>query len=256
MTKGFVVIGAGRPNGVGYAIAMELLSQGCNVVTIDHPSVSLTDHPIGASDVLVADITDLAQFERSVISAVSVLRSEGTFNGAIYSAGINQMSAIQDMTVTNLQNHLTLNTVAPIMVHAWLSRMQTTLETDIRTLIVGSNTAFVARTKSSAYGASKAAIAKAARDLHRELAPQGFSVATLDPGPIFGTDMDHKTFEQMFSEGRVSDRRHYEALILKNVPGQPALFSKDVALMAAFYLLHGKYLGGTNIRFDHGQQQG
>lgn len=258
--KYYIVVGTGTGS-IGHAVAKKLhhtLPAGVVLVTLDQSIAP----PLQEDGSLVSDIhlrCDLLS-EYSIEEALSSMSArldriqEGAeLAGFVFAAGANHISALEFFRTEDFNRVMDLNVKAPWLFVKYLDQLD--LLGNTTGVFLGSNTAFVARTNSSAYAASKGALASMVRSLHRELAPRGVSLMTLDPGPVFGTEMDAATRVRL-REQRGWDDTQYEEMILKNVPGNVPIYAEDVARQAVHLAMNGKLFGGSNLRMDHGQQSG
>lgn len=106
---------------------------------------------------------------------------------------------------------------------------------------VTSNSAFIPRSKSGSYCASKAALEMAMRCAAREEAGEQCAIYTYAPGWVAGTPMSKQVEERL--QGQDGHR----------IPGGEPIRVEALANMVVRNLMHGKELNGTCIRVDGGE---
>ena len=247
----YVVVGTGS-NSIGEATLRQLQQDNSCVYDVGN------QHVDGFMDKyeLYVDLRSSYSIAESISTLANKLKLRGhRLEGLVFAAGVNHMGSLSDQSITNFDDTYSINVRAPWLVMRHLMDNASILADEFTGVFLGSNSAFVARTSSSVYCGSKAALVHTIRCLHRELAPRGVALMTLDTGPVFGTNMDLKTRSELV-EQRGWDNTEYEEIILRNVPGHRPLFAADVAKHAAYLVQHGWNFGGQSIRLDHGQLQG
>lgn len=268
--KLLMLFGGARPNSIGAAILRKFLVNDWFVCLADKPEVfvegSIRDNPcvFTISCDLMNMNNDIENAIDSMYRDVMLEREDLEFSGMIYAAGFNRINAVKDYRWDDFEQTMHLNVAAPFFcMQAVLNRFgvapmyRETGRPFIYT-ILGSQTAYVAKTRSAPYGASKAAVNQLAACMHRELAPSGYRVNVLNFGPVLDTDMDLITQNELKHQ-RGWGKEEYLVQLTKNIPIKRFTTPEEIAEMA-FFLQDkpnmGELFGGCNIRFDGGQQQG
>lgn len=248
----YVVVGC-RERSIGAHVVSQLLGRGARVVAADRDVVVEGQSREGLLHVR-CDVTLEAETQW-LGSTVAKYQHDYEVRGVVYAAGINRMGSLLDLSLEDWEQTMAVNlTGAWLVTKALVQRLAPPTKT-LPMVYVGSNTAFVPRTNSAAYGASKAGLGQMVRCLHRELAPKGYSLMTLDPGPVADTQMDADTAAAL-AESRGWNHDEYVENIAASVPMQRMASPQEIAQWVTFLLTNGAYAGGTSIRVDGGQVSG
>lgn len=250
------MFGGARVNSIGYAIADKLWNEDWNVAICDRPSVISNRAGKKTFNAIPCDL----MFDEGIEYAVKKA-SEWAGNslaGMIYAAGYNRIGGVAGYKRSDWETTLRLNLTAPFICMQQLMRLYPVpLYVPFNYIILGSNTSYIAKTRTAAYGASKAGVVHMAACMHRELAPLGYRVTVLNFGPVLDTDMDLITQEEL-REQRGWDHDEYLKQLTKNIPVKRFTKPQEIADVAWFILEHsvGELFGGRAVNFDGGQQQG
>lgn len=221
-----LVVGA-RPGSLGEAIAHEAENSGRWSVTT--AGISNEDVPLDVLDVRGMDL----------------LFARHRFQSVVCTVGVNR-----ETTITNLSDYLEeamdVNVCGPMnLLQEWARPAIEQGDTQERHFVaISSNSATIARSRSLAYCASKAALSMALRCAAREAAWTGLSIYGYEPGWIEGTPMSQEVEDRMVS---ASTARH-------RIPGSRVLDPNRLAEMIVRNLDHHGDLNGCLIRIDGGEQ--
>lgn len=237
-----LVVGA-RPGSLGHCVADVATDRGWTVTTAG----------VSGEEDLPLDIADHA--------AVHGMFGTGfEWHSIVCTAGVNFVGGIKDDSIRGmLDQSLAVNTVGPLhLLHAWqdwwLFNLDATYmqgegdaavpEVPLHFVAVSSNSASIARSRSLAYCASKAALSMGIRCAARELAGTWLNVWGVEPGWLSGTPMSKE----------VNARIEY-GMPRHRIPGDRTV---DPAALAHFIVsgLRNPYssLNGCMIRMDGGEQ--
>ncbi len=236
-----VVTGANR--GIGLAIAKTFAAQGARVlacmrqVSVEALAEIAQDVGPGQVQVVALDLADEASIKAAIkeIAQLTGNRVDVLVNNAgIASGGLFQMTPIDEM-----RRVFEVNFFGQILLTQGLSRLMVRRRAG-SIINITSTSADIADPGTLAYGASKAALARAARSMATELGAFGVRVNAISPG-VTRTDM----FDQMASEAR---ERLINSAALKRA-AEPA----DIANVALFLAseLSG-FMTGQVLRVDGG----
>lgn len=239
-----LVVGA-RAESLGHCVAEVATAQGWDVTTA---GVS------GEEDFLL-DVADQVAVHRFFPMANEGLEP---WHSVVCTAGINNEGGIGDVDIRGkLDQSLLINVTGPLyLLHCWAQRWWSNLSSDhmygdgapevpMHFVAVSSNSASIARSKSLAYCASKAALSMGIRCAARELASTWLNVWGVEPGWLSGTPMSKEVGVRLAGTGELMHR----------IPGNRTV---DPAALAHFIVggLRNPYssLNGCMIRFDGGEQ--
>jgi len=260
--KSLLMFGGARSNSVGWAIAKYFARGGWRVIVCDLKGACDSAPLEDGVEFCYTDLMNDVEIQSAVRAGVDIFRDQ--FAGMIYAAGYNRIASVQEYTRENWETTLRLNLTAPFLCmqeflkQTALARFPVDLcHSPFHYVILGSNTSYVAKTKSAAYGASKAGVVHMAACMSRELAPQGYRVTVLNFGPVLDTDMDMNTQIELWAQ-RGWNREQYMKEIVKNVPLKRFTLPEEIAQVAwfAMNIPAGEMFSGRAINFDGGQQQG
>lgn len=114
---------------------------------------------------------------------------------------------------------------------------------------ISSNSASIARSKSMAYCASKAALSMALRCAGRDMAGSPFSIYGYEPGWIDGTPMSEAKEEEL-----AEDSTSPGDTKLHRIPGDRTVSTDDMSAIIINNLDLDRSLNGTLLRVDGGEQ--
>jgi NAD(P)-dependent dehydrogenase (short-subunit alcohol dehydrogenase family) len=111
----------------------------------------------------------------------------GPFDNVVYSAGVNELCWIKDMTEHTLHQHMAVNLYGFLM----LAGTQQTVFPGhpMNMVVIGSDAARIPMRGSTAYNASKAAAVFAVKNMARELAGEGWRINMVSPAMVSDTPM-------------------------------------------------------------------
>lgn len=158
---------------------------------------------------------------------------------------------------TNMKEQMQVNYLAPMIIVSEFTRMWRQRFKDagdrmdrewgdmtLHCVAISSNSAYVARSKSGGYCASKAALTMGYRAAAREQAEHPFSIYTYEPGWLDGTPMS----------AEVEARMDMPPEVLQRIPGDNLVDPDELAGMIVNNLSFGRWLNGTSLRVDGGDQ--
>lgn len=178
-TKTYLITGG--TSGIGLAAARLLISDGARVL------ITGTDRE--RLDAAVAELGDNARGIRSDSGAAADARSmaalvakmAGTLHGVFINAGACHFGPVESLSEEQIEKMFSVNATGPLLqIRALLPLLQQPSAVVLNASVAG----LVSFGGSSAYAASKAALASLGRTLAVELAPRNIRVNTISPGPI------------------------------------------------------------------------
>jgi NAD(P)-dependent dehydrogenase (short-subunit alcohol dehydrogenase family) len=240
-----LVIGCGRNGNMGEAAVKLFREKGHTVIGAD-----IVDEN-GQVDFLV-DVTS----KESIDELFSIVSGEcGRLDAIVNCVGVNLLGAIDNYRETDWDRTIDINLKATfLLMQAYVAYFGQESYTK-HYVVIGSNTAYVAKTRTFAYGASKAGLTHLVRCLARELAPKRFALTTLDIGAVEGTPMDLKTRADLLVQ-RGWDSEESNKMLTQNIPWGRMATVHEVAQWLLFLVEKGEFATGCNLRVDGGQQQG
>ena len=267
-----VMIGGRTPGSIGRTIAERLVLEGMHVYRLDLPGREEDLDPGNISEYTLSGGGTIELTNMRSESLLNVVMSDARWNGdiiqgVVYAAGYNELCSVACSGFDRVfQKSMQVNALGPLRVAGTLvqqlaiQEQYTGSDSDwivrpLKLLVLGSNTAYVAKTRSAAYAASKAALVQGLRCVHREHAKDGLHCTTLDFGLVMDTRMTQRTIEQL-GETRGWTPEEAKHKMLQNVPTGEPVTRAEVADWVWFLLTHDTSAGGCSIRFDGGQQQG
>ncbi len=192
----------GGGGGLGRAMALELARRGARVAVSGRREAELRAvvaeiAALGRPAFAVpCDVTDEAAVERAVAEVVGHL---GRLDVVIANAGFSVAGRVEKVTAAEWRRQLEVNVVgAAITAKCAIPHLKATRG---RLALVGSVAALALFPGFAPYQASKAAVLALGRTLAMELAPDGVSVTTLQPGFV-ATDI-----ARVDNEGRLDPSR-------------------------------------------------
>lgn len=235
--KSLLVVGV-RPGSLGAAVAEAGEEQGWEVTTAG----------IKGEDVYL-DLTLPGTVKRFMFL--------NDFNGVVCTAGINPDSKVGAINFSrSLREALEVNTLGPLcLAESWVDTWRDKFknysrgpeeeyaETTFTFAAVSSNSAHIARSRSTAYCASKAALSMGLRCLARAVAEEPFTVMGWEPGWLAGTTMSKQVMERL----QVGVPPH-------RIPGNREIYVPGLAHAIVTGLVGGNSLNGCMIRIDGGEQ--
>lgn len=171
------IVITGASSGFGAALAHSFSTTGYKLTLIARNETRLRE--LGAklnADWMVADVT--TSYETLVDD---VERKYGPIDGWVNNAGIGEFDRVIDQTTDVIEETMSLNAIAPMVMSRDCARRMKRGGTIIN---VCSQAAKVPTPKSAVYAGSKAALLQFSNALRLELKPTGVHVLTVNPGPI------------------------------------------------------------------------
>ena len=248
-TKGqqvVVVFGAGHPDNLGSGIGDVLEKAGHVVYRADIAFAERVFRGLPMDKCLPCDVTIYDMIYRSM---KTVFDREGRIDAIVNSAGVNLLGAIDDYPEESWDKTINVNLKAPMLATKAFVNLCGE-QAGVKTVInIGSNTAYIPRTRTFAYGASKSGLVHLTRCLARELAPRKFAVIQLDIGIVDGTPMHRKTHRDLW-EQRGWDEERINRERLANVPYKRYSNPREAGDWVRFLIEKGDYATGNCIRID------
>ena len=177
-----LVTGARR--GLGRAIAAAMVACGARVAIShegpgDAAEAAVTAAAIGAAAALPADLTDPDAAPALIRAAADALG--GPLRLLVLNAAYERRVALDAMRADDTDRHFAVNLRANLDL---IRAARPALRDGGRILVLGSVQARHPNPNQVAYAASKAALANTARNLARQLAPEGIAINLLSPGAV------------------------------------------------------------------------
>ena len=245
-SKVVVVFGAGHPDNLGSGIGDVLEKAGHVVYRADIVFGERAARSLPMGRCLPCDVTVYSM----VLGCMkTVLDREGRIDAIVNSAGVNLLGAIDDYPEESWDKTIDVNLKAPMLATKAFVNLCGE-QAGVKTVInIGSNTAYIPRTKTFAYGASKSGLVHLTRCLARELAPRKFAVIQLDIGIVDGTPMHRKTHADLLAQRGWSEERTNQER-LANVPYKRYSNPREAGEWVKFLIEKGDYATGNCIRID------
>lgn len=189
--------------------------------------------------------------------------AEPIFDHIVCTVGINgEASMAKGFWEAAMRDHMEINAYAPLrLMDYWLRSwrqyskiiddrgMESRSIRPKQFIAISSNSAQVARSRSVAYCASKAALSMALRCTAREVADEGLPcvVTAYEPGWLEGTPMSEEVQQRLYSDPTVTN--------LHRIPGGKGIDVWDLAAVIVNQIQLGSAMfNGCTIRLDGGEQ--
>lgn len=181
------VIVTGGSRGIGLGIARKLSASGYRIIAVARrESEALTATPPAAGELhfRACDLSELATIPGLI---KSVRREFGSIYGLVNNAGLGSHGLLANMSATEIERLVRLNTVSPIILTKSVVRAMM-LDGGGRIVNISSIVGFTGFSGLSVYSATKAALIGFTKSLAREVGPLGINVNAIAPGFV-DTDM-------------------------------------------------------------------
>lgn len=178
MNKRKTVLVTGATSGVGYATAMQLLSNTdqYTVYATGRAPDKLWELQNEGAIAIPADITNKEEME-------SLLGQTGPLDIVIFSAGVGYFEVAHLLSDDEIRSMMDTNFIAPVeLTKRVLPQMMEQRKGHL--IYIGSQAGKVATPKASVYAASKHALIGYTNALRMEVAPFSIHVSIIHPGPI------------------------------------------------------------------------
>lgn len=231
MSKGqYIVTGGSR--GIGAAIAKELVSRDCDVVSLSRSGTGEFGQQI------VCDMSN----EEQVISVIKEIGQNGPISALINNAGIHSLAAAEKITTDDFNTVMALNSASVLVASR---EVLPYMKARSKGIIINLGSLFdkLGVKDNLAYCASKAAVAAMTRVMAVEWAEYGVRVVNVAPGYI-KTDLNREFLE----------REKVQAWMKSRIPtGGPAEVEQVAKFIALLVSEPTLFLTGETIYLDGGQ---
>ncbi|MCB1489246.1 MAG: SDR family oxidoreductase [Bauldia sp.] len=232
----------GAASGIGKAVALRLVEEGCAVLAVDLDGARLAALAAEGCDTRVVDVADQDQREALAASV------EG-FDYLVNSAGIIRIMPIFELTVEDWRQVQTVNAESIFFL---CQKIGPRLRPGGAIVNLSSSSAKLATsTDVAAYAASKTTILSITRSFSYALADRPVRVNAICPG-IVETEMQEKFLAEVAGH-RNTTAADFDALRKKGVPLQRGASAEECA-GAIWFLLSDEaaYMTGQAINFTGG----
>jgi NAD(P)-dependent dehydrogenase (short-subunit alcohol dehydrogenase family) len=244
--EGKVAVVTGGSNGIGRAIATELVAAGACVVVCDLVD---TDHFAGNPRVatLVADISEPATADLAVAAAVS---RWGKVDILINDAAAYPDGTLLDMPARAFDRVFAVNVSGTFMMtQAFARHCVARQATDAAIICITTGSARNPRPGGAAYSASKAAVETMSKVFAMELGAYGIRVNVVSPGYI-----DVREWSSAFPDRAPDDLR---ADLVRSIPLGRAGDPRDIASAVLFLAsADASHITGAVLEVDGGSNAG
>lgn len=240
--EGKTILVTGSSSGIGRGIAIECSKMGAEVIlngrNVDRLNETLRMLEGEGHQILSADISKQEEIDRLVAEVPSL-------DGCVLCAGIPQVCPVKHFKRNDIEDILSVNTVAPIMITSGLLKKKKIRKGSSVVLIESISGVYVGTKGDVSYNASKAALNGFLKGSALELAAQGIRINAINPG-LVPTNILNLTNE-MFAES------HHTDIMVNSYPLKRYGTPEDIAY-GAIYLLSdaSSWVTGTNLVIDGG----
>lgn len=240
--EGKTILVTGSSSGIGRGIAIECSKMGAKVIlngrNVDRLKETLDMMEGEGHQVMAADISSQEEIDQLVADV-------STLDGCVLCAGIPQVCPVKHFKRNDIEDILSVNTVAPIMITSGLLKKKKIRKGSSVVLIESISGVFVGTKGDVSYNASKAALNGFLKGSALELAAQGIRINAINPG-LVPTNILNLTNE-MFAES------HHTDIMVDSYPMKRYGTPEDIAY-GAIYLLSdaSSWVTGTNLVIDGG----
>lgn len=177
-----VVVITGGNSGIGLAAARHFHQQGARIITNarndSRREETLSTHPHLFSEIIVADLTDLAQTEKFITAAGEKF---GKIDVLYLNAGVAHFRPLDQVDEEHFDSQFNLNVRSLLFSVKYALPF---LQHGSSVLLTSSVVNQIGMLNSSVYAATKAAVRSIAQTLAAELVERGIRVNAISPGPI------------------------------------------------------------------------
>jgi NAD(P)-dependent dehydrogenase (short-subunit alcohol dehydrogenase family) len=240
--EGKTILVTGSSSGIGRGIAIECSKMGAKVIlngrNVDRLNETLRLLEGEGHQILAADISKQEEIDRLVVEVPSL-------DGCVLCAGIPQVCPVKHFKRNDIEDILSVNTIAPIMITSGLLKKKKIRKGSSVVLIESISGVYVGTKGDVSYNASKAALNGFLKGSALELAGQGIRINAINPG-LVPTNILNLTNE-MFAES------HHTDIMVNSYPLKRYGTPEDIAY-GAIYLLSdaSNWVTGTNLVIDGG----
>lgn len=246
ISKNQVAIVTGAASGIGRATASLLASKGMSVIAIDRDEKGLALLGSSCAERILSLVVDLTDPDLEAKVEAVVHATGGGLSILVNNAGIGGGDCVSKTSDDSLRNFFEINIVSLFR----LSRLAVT-EMSKRScgaiVNVASIYAEVGATHSSAYSASKGAVASLTRQMATDYGPSGIRVNAVAPGLI----------ETPLTEERIRTEQWRRQIFVEQSPlrrvGQPDEVARAIAFLASE---DASFINGEILRVDGGWGMG
>jgi 3-oxoacyl-[acyl-carrier protein] reductase len=212
-----LVTGASR--GIGSAIAIQLEKDGCRVLTPSRAEMDLTSSK------------SIEKYLAHITEEVDIF---------VNNAGINQITAFDDLDIVNITNTLQVNLFAAFQLGQFLSKGMKMRKYG-RIVNISSLWSVVTRNGRTSYAISKTALNALTRSMAVELAPFNITVNSVAPGYVLTNLTRQNNSPEEINE------------ISQAIPVKRLAAPEEIAYLAAFLCSEkNTYMTGQTIVIDGG----
>ena len=248
----------GGSKGIGFASAMRLAEEGCNVALVarrkellDRAADEIASATGRRTFTVAADMAETEQVERSTAAAVEAL---GDIDVLVTCAGSSPGGLIEDLTDEQWFSSLNLKFMGYVRsVRAVLPRMRERGEGAV-VMVVGNDGLKPTYWETTA-GVANAADINFASAMAEQYGRYGVRVNTINPGPVNTDRWDG--LEKAFARDKGVDQTRAHELAIKSIPFGRIAEPGEVADLVAFLASpRASFINGAHILIDGSQRKG
>jgi len=184
------VLVTGASKGIGRAIALRLLREGCRVVGLGRDFSRWTEH----NPEFIAVTQDLGKLDELPQVMQALARAHTDIDALICNAGAGRFGSLEEFSYDQIRTLIDLNfTSHAYVVRALLPQMKRHRRGDI--VFIGSEAALSGGRKGAVYSAAKFALRGFAQSLRQECASSGVRVGIIHPGMVRSEFFTELNFE-------------------------------------------------------------
>ena len=267
-----LVTGAGRPGGIGRAIAERLLADGCTVVVSDLgarmpdnpdyevPSASELDRTVdelgelGPVTGIRCDVRDEAEVDAMIASVVA---EHGRLDVLVNNAGVGGgLGEVVDMSLADWQLNVDVMATGVFLCSRAAARHFVGRGEGGRIITIASQAGKSGMPLLAAYSAAKFAAIGLTQSLAHELGPHGITVNAVCPGTIDTPLLDLPGgLMEVYARRFGMDKERYRSRVTKAIPlgrfGQPDEIASCVSWLASE---DASFVTGAAINVTGGQE--